>query len=320
MARTRTRNKQPLSARQLKAKAYEKEIRAKVAILKSKGVFTNKVDARKQSTRYQRSRVRRYGDVLEGIVKVVRVKPAVRKLYEADTAPNKYRTRDSFVLLPAEQKHHVNKAGYIVEDRGNFTLIKLPFKLTTMQSVVKKLKADPTLGGLRTNEETFAFRLYGHSMRLEEQMVYSDTQGMGHTIGFSTVKELADYVELKYKHLFSKEHTSEAAMNFELMAFKIPKAGLQNAKLPAGPRLPGGQDAVYNDNRPKTGWQMSADGSRMVRRKKYQSEAAYNAHLERDKTKKSKKRDRETPTQSAARRLQDAARHRAHYEAIKRNR
>lgn len=74
--------------------------RSDVAKLKDKGLVSKRVDARKQrQTRYMKSQVKKYRDVLEGRAKAVKVPRAKARSYK-----NAFRVKAGRVVVPVENK------------------------------------------------------------------------------------------------------------------------------------------------------------------------------------------------------------------------
>lgn len=79
--------------------AGSKKFRHDVARLKSLGLVSKRVDARKQrETKYMKSQVRKFSDVLEGRAQVVKAPRSVVKQYS-----DAYRTKGGRVVVPTEK-------------------------------------------------------------------------------------------------------------------------------------------------------------------------------------------------------------------------
>lgn len=84
--------------------AQLKKFRSDVAKLKAKGLVSDKVDARKQApTKYMKSQVKKFADVLEGKAKVAHVP----KRADAKAFAEKFRVKGKSVVIPAKADEHI---------------------------------------------------------------------------------------------------------------------------------------------------------------------------------------------------------------------
>lgn len=84
--------------------AQLKKFRSDVAKLKAKGLVSAKVDARKQApTKYMKSQVKKFTDVLEGKAKVAHVP----KRADAKAFAEKFRVKGKSVIIPAKPDEHI---------------------------------------------------------------------------------------------------------------------------------------------------------------------------------------------------------------------
>lgn len=97
--------------------AQLKKFRSDVAKLKSKGLVSNKTDARKQApTRYMQTQVKKFQDVLDGKAKVLHTP----KRSDAKAFSEKFRTKGKSVVVPAkadERLAYSKKTGAISATR-----------------------------------------------------------------------------------------------------------------------------------------------------------------------------------------------------------
>lgn len=197
-----------------------REFRKEVSALKKAGVVSARVTASKQEpTRYMRSKVKRFADVLRGDVVAVRAPRDVRLKYKSKGV---FEERGSFLIVPRESANQTTRISRgLIEvvhqlKMGEKTRVILPFHATDMEGVAHRLKEDPTLDGLKRPNELFGFRLFGHNMD---------------TIGFPDADSLANYILERYGHLFSGKAGREGVKHFELFRFRS-----RRSQLPEPPR------------------------------------------------------------------------------------
>lgn len=96
-----------------------KNFRHDVARLKSLGLVRKSVDARSQApTRYMKSQIKKFGDVLEGRARVVTVPPKIAKEYG-----DAYTRKERHVIVPAEKTETIfydKKQERIVATRAGY--------------------------------------------------------------------------------------------------------------------------------------------------------------------------------------------------------
>jgi hypothetical protein len=187
-----------------------KAFRSQVAKLKSKGIVSKRVDARSQSaTRYMRSKVRAFSDVLEGRTLAVRAPKDIRQKY---IDAGIFQARGSFLIVPKEDarsRARIKKGRGLVEITTPLTWgqeheIVLPFKATNMMDLANRIAENPNFDELKRPDEQFAFRLFGHNSRK----------------AFVNGQEFADHVLRNYQHLFSGKKGLQAVRHLSVIRFK----------------------------------------------------------------------------------------------------
>lgn len=266
-----------------------KQFRSDVAKLKKKGIVSGRVDARKQSaTKYMQAKVRKYRDVLDGTAIAV---PAPRNVRDQYTTKGVLEARGKMLIAPREfenQRARLKK-GLVHVSRalknGTEEYVILPFRPVDMPDLINQLKADPTLDGLKREDEMFAFRLFGHNS--------SD--------GFFDMEELVDHVERNYKHLFNGSSSSDAVKHITFQRFRNNGSTI-NPNQSTEPKL----DTYMPRNKRGQALDGRPEGSYEMEKKR---RAAY---------RKAQQRDNETDKQRASRLLRQKIRQSKHRAKTKR--
>lgn len=237
-----------------------RQVRHEVSQLKKAGIVSKRIDVRHYvPSKYMLGKLRRNVDILSGEAIAVKAPPKVRRKY---VEKGLFEQRGGALIVPRdypEQRTRISR-GLVEVSRslawGDEMRLVLPFKATDMEGVAHKLKADPTLDGMKQPDELFGFRLFGHNMN---------------TIGFPSAEELADYILTHYQHLFSGRNAKVAVKHFELIRFKSKSSQLSELD---------DDNKIYTPRAPRreagANWQIN-------RRKK------------RDALRKQKERAKETP-------------------------
>lgn len=187
-----------------------KSFRSAVAKLKSKGIVSKRVDARSQAaTRYMRSKVRSFSDVLEGRTLAVKASKEIRQKY---IDAGVFQARGSFLIVPKEDarsRARIKKGRDLVEittplNWGQEHEVVLPFKATNMMDLANRIAENPNFDELKRPDEQFAFRLFGHNSRK----------------AFVNGQEFADHVLRNYQHLFSGKKGMQAIKHLSVIRFK----------------------------------------------------------------------------------------------------
>jgi hypothetical protein len=198
-------------ARDLLSKAGKsvKDVRHEVSLLKRAGIVASRINARSYvPTRYMLRKLEDNRDILSGEVIAVKAPKSVRQKYREKGI---YEERGNALIVPREyanQRTRIQR-GLVEISRslrmGEEVRLVLPFKATDMETVAHKLMDDPTLDGMKREDELFGFRLFGHNMN---------------TIGFPSSEDMANYILTHYAHLFSGKSGREGVKHFELFRFK----------------------------------------------------------------------------------------------------
>jgi len=187
-----------------------KDFRHKVSQLKKKGIVSAKVDARSQrATRYMRSKVRKFEDVLSGHAIAVKAPKKIREKY---TTPEIFQERGSFLIVPKEHarsRARIKKGRDLIEiitplGWGEEREVVLPFDAKNMIQLANQIATHPGVNDLKKADEQFAFRLFGHNSR--KAFVDND--------------EFADYVLRNYQHLFKGKSGAQAIKHLSVIRFK----------------------------------------------------------------------------------------------------
>lgn len=268
------------TARELLKKAGTdiKAVRKDVAKLKKAGIVSSRIDARKYvPSKYMLSKIRKNADILSGQVIPVRAPKSVREKY---TTKGIYEQRGSVLIVPREYEKQRTKIsrGLLEVSRslawGEEKRLILPFRATDMEAVAHKLKADPTLDGLKEPDELFGFRLFGHNMN---------------TIGFPSADELADYILTHYQHLFSGKNGKAAVKEFQLIRFKR-----KDSQLTDGPE----EYKKYSPRKykPENDWQMNRrlmrDAARKAKAREKETPEERKNRLDRQRVRSAQNRQR----------------------------
>ena len=246
-------------------------VRSEVAALKKAGIISSRIDARSyQPSAYMLKKIAANRDILEGRAVAVKTPKKIRQKY---IEKGMFEERGGALIVPkdrADQRVKIQR-GLVAVSRplamGEEQRLILPFKATDMEGVAEGLRLDPTLGGMKKPDELFGFRLFGHNMA---------------TIGFPDADELADYIQTRYKHLFSGENGRLAVQQFELLKFRSRDSAMKE-----GPE----SRKQYSAQERKQGNQWAID-----RRKKVAA------------ARKAKLREKETPEQREKRLADQRAR------------
>lgn len=246
-----------------------KQFRHNVSVLKKKGIVSKRVDARSQrATRYMRSKVKKFDDVISGKQIAIRAKPDIRKKYEGILE-----TRGPFIVVPKERaRERIKiKRGLVEIEReitgpeglkyGQEREVILPFKLTDMPALVDRLQTDESLDGLKRGDEMFAFKIDQWASK----------------IGFPDAKEMGDYISRNYAHLFKPKMARQVVKYLTFVRYKA--SGDQRAKE--------GKHSYRLSNKPYKGRRMTKADQNMKRKREADRKAA--------------QRSRETPEAHRAR-------------------
>lgn len=266
-----------------------KQFRSDVAALKKKGIISAKVDARKQrDTKYMRAKVRKYQDVLKGTAIAV---PAPKEVRQKYVEKGVLEARGKMLIAPREfanQRARL-KRGLVEVSRplknGTEEYVILPFRPVDMPDLIRKLRDDPTLDGLKRADEFFAFRLFGYNS----------------VDAFPDMEDLADHVERNYQHLFNGKASSDAVRHITFQRFKGAYTGHGNPTPSREPKI-----ETYMPRSNSTGRNSERVGSYEIEKKK------------RLALRKAKTRAKETPEERAARLKANAIRT-AQYKQRKRD-
>lgn len=253
-----------------------KAFRSQVAKLKSKGIVSKRVDARKQeATRYMRAKVRSFSDVLEGRAIAVKAPKDIRQKY---VDAGVFASRGSHLIVPKEDarsRARIKKGRDLIEITtplrwGEEHEIVLPFKATDMMDLANKVANNANFDDLKRPDEQFAFRLYGHNSRK----------------AFVNGQEFADHVLRNYQHLFSGKKGQQAIRHLSVIRFK----GYADEVPEPNPDSPYYETPTTNTRRKidKKGRNSGRDTYQNQRRKK-------------DANRKSKARAAESPSQRSKR-------------------
>lgn len=252
-------------ARELLKKAGKnvREVRHEVSQLKKAGLVAKHLDVRKyQPTRYMLRKLKENADILSGKAVAVRAPKSIRKKY---VEKGIFEQRGGSLIVPREYQNQKTRIarGMVEISRelrmGEERRLILPFKATDMENLANKLAANPDLDKMKRPDELFGFRLFGHNMN---------------TIGFPSAEELAEYILTRYSHLFSGKNGREGVKHFELLRFRSKNSQMQH--LPESER-------VFTPRRRDT--------------RRPEKDFIIKKRLERDRLRKAKQRERETPEQ-----------------------
>lgn len=293
-----------------------KDAKHKIAVLKKKGIFSKRTDARKAPSRYALAKVKKFSDVLEGRAIAVPAKPAIRSKYEREgffEAGSELRKVGRFIVAPktAELQRLKIKQGKI--QRETFikspsglsdhwqTEIILPFHPRTMQALMKDLENHPELNNELKEGEQFIARIYGHNS----------------TMGFSSIEDLREKLLTKYRHLFNPINNREAVKYFSLLKWSPIETGLRTP--PPSPR----EGRIYNDGYQRGANRRTDAKGRNTNRRKERIVTEWNEHVtesakERERARKRHAIANESP-EARERRLERTRKYSRKYRARKRN-
>lgn len=229
-----------------------------------------------------RAKVRKYADVLEGRAIAVKAPKSVRDKY---TTSGALEARGQYLIAQKEfenQRAKLRKGMLELRRRmknGQEEQVILPFAITSIPDLIRQLREDDTLNGLKNGDELFSFRIYGHNAR----------------IGFEDNIAFANHVENHYKHLFSPKASKDAIRHLTFQRFKPDSnsTGLRN-------NVESGEPKTYAKGYEKA----NAKGRSGNTQKDFYQ-------LKKDQVKAAKKRSaraKETPEQTEARKKADRER------------
>lgn len=200
------------------AKLNLRDVRRDVSTLKKAGMVSPRIKVREYlPSKYMLRKLAANRDIISGEVIAVKAPKKVREKYRSKGI---FEERGGSLIVPRDYENQRTKIsrGLVEVSRdlslGEEVRLILPFKATDMEGVAHKLKADPTLDGMKRDDELFGFRLFGHNMN---------------TIGFPTAEELADYILTNYAHLFSGKNGREGVKHFQLFRFKAKNSQLRDS-------------------------------------------------------------------------------------------
>lgn len=297
------KRKPPLNTEQLRA------FRHHVKVLKSKGLVSKRVDARKQRpTRYMRAKVKQLAPILHGEAVGVKVRPDLLKKYKeagfnivnrrviVEKTPEEIsRTRKGLPLL----RRHLG--GEFAQER-----LVLPFGPRNIDDFRAKVSADPrAFDSLKEPGDLFAFKLFGNN-------------------SLSTFDDIVSLLEyLEHYQVFSSYHKEEAWTSLQF--FRVAPGAWKHS-----PRAKRTDTATAQDRRSsvkRRQWS-KVKGERIhrqedaARKRRLRADESYAAaERERDRVRKAAKRVAD-PEGNKAARLKESLRKRnlrRQFEADKRN-
>ena len=167
-----------------KSRALNAKYRHEAAQLKSLGVLSGKVNARKNITRSTRTKINKFREVLEG--KAIAV-PAPKQIRQKYTDKELLREQGRFLLVP---KQYENQRAKISRGMVNVTrplkngqeeYIILPFKYNDIDALIKGLRTDSSeVNALKEPDELFTYRLFGHNANASFPDAESMAEGLEH--------------------------------------------------------------------------------------------------------------------------------------------
>jgi hypothetical protein len=185
-----------------------KSIRAfrhEFSTLRKLGVISKRKTATKaEPTKYYRSRLRKFADVLRGEAVPVRAPNVVRRKY-ADKGL--YEERGGFLIIP---KEHEKAKAKIAKGQVEITRpigrrmmreIVLPYNATDMLDLANRMERDKNLPEI-PGADMYMFSMYGHNSRQQ---------------GFPDKEELVKYIKVNYQHLFNSQYGPSAVKHFKLV-------------------------------------------------------------------------------------------------------
>jgi len=174
-----------------------REYRHELSLLKKQQVVSKRVDIRSQRpTRYMLSKIRKFSDVIEGKVNVVKAPKKIREQY---TAKGLFEERGAFLVIPKDHKLQRAKIrkGLVAKYRpmigGEERVIVLPYKATDLEHLAHLIHENhEAINQMKEPTEQFGFQLYGHNSKL----------------GFpnaNTPEGLSSYILGNYQHMFNRK-------------------------------------------------------------------------------------------------------------------
>jgi hypothetical protein len=188
-----------------------REFRHEISILKKSGIISQRVKAGSQEpTKYMRTKLRKFYDVLVGTTIAVRAPSKVRKAYSEKGV---FEERGAFLMIPRDN------ANMKVKLKGDKLVISqpltkrktgpiinklvMPWGATDILDLANRIEADDDLPEELDGVDQYAFTLFGHSS----------------LIGFPNKSELVEYIKIRYNHLFSGKNGQAAVKNFILITY-----------------------------------------------------------------------------------------------------
>lgn len=200
-------SKRAKAARQAKSKQLNKKYRHEAAQLKRLGILSNRVNARSNISRSTKTKINKFRGVLEGREIAVKAPKEIRQKY---TEKGVLEERGSFLIAPKQFKNQKGRIqrGLVQITRplkvGQEEYVILPFNAADMPELVRRLKEDESLDGLKQWNEFFSFRLEGWNAHA----------------AFINMEELGDYIETRYQHLFKPDASQKAVKFFTFQRFR----------------------------------------------------------------------------------------------------
>jgi hypothetical protein len=292
------------------------EFRHAVSALKKAGVVSKRVNAHRQEpTRYMRNIVRQFSDVLEG--RAVIAKPSKKlKAKEAREIREQFRqsgvleVRRNKVIVPKDREGQyatLTKRGFDRETgqaRGVVDTVKpmkhgrereiiLPFKITSMPMLVERLKKDESLDNLKMGDEQFAFRLFGHNSQ----------------IGFPDAKEMGEYIERRYAHLFKQQSSRAAVKHLSFLSFKghfVPPSTEHKIYTSYNNRKRRVDEKGRNTGRRRTYYEVTETEKRLLKQRMSKREQREKETMEQRLVRLEKQRARQAALRARRKREQDS--------------
>lgn len=181
------KSRKPLTGKELAA------FRHSVAVLKSKGLVSKRIDARSQApTKYMRSKVRKLGGVLTGEQVGLKLKPDILRQYKE--AGGFQIVNGKLVVEKRPDEYATIRRGFPVMRRalGDDQMterLPLPIGPNNLNDFISDLQARPAhYDSLKLPDEYFSFKVFGHWSR----SIFSDAE------------LLAEYLENYAQEAFDK--------------------------------------------------------------------------------------------------------------------
>jgi hypothetical protein len=184
------------------ARLQLKEFRHDVAILKRKGVLSNKYDARSVSpTKYLKSIIKQFSDVAEGKATTVKVSKTNKKYYQEKG----FKTVNGRVVVKIKPNEKV------ISSHGNYSIQQTigSLKITRRDLLINRTDIATALFDLKTSKiklkknEAAAFQFYGNNSR----KIYVDLQGQ--TAWEQMAEDLSHYRTIETAQNKSHEQQEE---------------------------------------------------------------------------------------------------------------